>query len=277
MTDEISRLQEQVNERNLRVSQGDIELSLVHDAFVIRFGEVTELELEGALESISNILEIENLEKELERQKEAVRWSEGELKIISSLAPQEPLEKVDLEHVILVRHRLAEQLQTLRCENEKRERRIRIIESKITASLAEIQDLQSKMEERNALKQIVAERQKKLNVLMKENAKLTQGYKEETKLMKEVQEKLSTANREIQQIEAFIGENEKGILETVKVQKELQAHLGNLERYNEPMRETKREYDVFANDARKLKEEMSTHLREINELIDELEHRVKDE
>jgi chromosome segregation ATPase len=276
MTSEISKLQEQANERNLRVSQGEIELSLVHDAFAIRFGEITELELERALEAISNILEIENMEKELEREKEATRWSEGELKRISGLAP-EPLEKVDLENVILMRRSLAEQLQTLRTENEKRERNMRMVEKKITTSLTEIQELQAKIEERKAMKQIVAERQKKLNALIKENAKLTEGYKEQTRLMKEVQEKLSAANHEIQQIEAFVGENEKGIRETVKMQKEIQTHLASLERYNEPMREMKRDYDVFVNNSRKLREEMTNHLQEIDELIEELERRTEGE
>ena len=75
------------------ISRCDIELSLIHDAFSLKFGNLTVNQRNQALEAMANISEIENLKEVLQREESQVRWLNNEVSRLTGLIPTKMLQK----------------------------------------------------------------------------------------------------------------------------------------------------------------------------------------
>ena len=95
MQEEVVRLQDELASLQQTISRCDIELSLIHDAFGIRFGAVSDAQRNQALEAMSNLTEVENLETVLQREQSQAKWLQAEVQRLKGLVPAKQPEDVD--------------------------------------------------------------------------------------------------------------------------------------------------------------------------------------
>ena len=267
---EVAELQEGLSQRKLTVSRCDIELSLINDAFRLKFGDVPYEDRENALAAMANLNEIEELEAELQKQRSQTKWMESEVERLSGLVPTKPLEDVNVQELMVRQQELEEELQSLKIRNQKREKNIRLAENKITATACDIRDLQARLDRKEEVNRRNMEIQRKVDELMDETAKVADEYKEENARLHELQEKLSDVNRQIESVNEYINENEDVIHANTAVQNEFVEVVHQLEKFNEPFLEMKRKHEQFEEESAALRVNMKSQLADIVRLIEKV-------
>ena len=257
MTEEIAKQNEELSTLQQTISRCDIELSLIHDAFGLRFGTISDAQRNQALEAMENLLEVENLQIVLQREQSQVKWLQGEVSRLQGLVPEKMLEDVDLQDLETRKQKLDEKYQALQKKNIKKEKNIKNAENQIKAMRAEIdklqEDLEIKEEENKEASQIFEQAEQ----LASENAELTDS--------------LSQANKEIEQIQKYIDENGNAIKESAQYQDDIDSLREKMEKANQPFYELKEKYESFMKGINPLQENMSNQLDEITRLIEKLE------
>ena len=143
---EISEYDSELSTLQQTISRCDIELSLIHDAFHLKFGQMTDYQRNQAIEAMSNLYEVENMRSILQREESQVHWLHNEIERLSGLVPQKMLEDVDLEQLESKKRQLEEKCESLRARNAKKEKSIRNAEVKIVQTENELRRLQSELE-----------------------------------------------------------------------------------------------------------------------------------
>jgi DNA repair exonuclease SbcCD ATPase subunit len=274
LSQEVARLQQELSQHQHTIGKLDIELSVLHDAFREKFPGVSDRERDEALEAMSHLAEIERLEAELKHEQGQTNWCRSEMERLACLTPQRRIEDVNVDDLTQQQQEMEEELQALRARNVKREKTIRLSQSKIENSLIEIRDLQERLGEKEELEQANLAVKKKAEVLAREIADLAEQFKFENTGMHEIQEQLSNANREKERIAEFIRTNEETIQDNANLQESLIAILRELDDQNLPMRELKAKYEVFARRTAELKENIAEQLTQIAELVSALKRRI---
>ncbi|KAK8864041.1 hypothetical protein M9Y10_011735 [Tritrichomonas musculus] len=271
MTEEIAKHKEELSSLQQTISRCDIELSLIRDAFGLRFGTISDAQRNQALEAMANFTEVENLQTVLQREQSQVKWLQGEVNRLQGLVPAKMLEDVDLQNLENKKQQLEEKFEALKKRNAKKEKSIKSAENKIKATLSEIdklrEDLEIKEEESKEANQIFEQAEQ----LASENAELTEIFINENQQMKEVQDSLSKANNEIQQIQKYIDENGNIIKETAQYQDDLDDLRQKMEKANQPLIDLKNKYESFITGINPLQENMSNQLDEITKLIEKIQ------
>lgn len=271
MTEEIAKHKEELSSLQQTISRCDIELSLIRDAFGLRFGTISDAQRNQALEAMANFTEVENLQTVLQREQSQVKWLQGEVNRLQGLVPAKMLEDVDLQNLENKKQQLEEKFEALKKRNAKKEKSIKSAENKIKATLSEIdklrEDLEIKEEESKEANQIFEQAEQ----LASENAELTEIFINENQQMKEVQDSLSKANNEIQQIQKYIDENGNTIKETAQYQDDLDDLRQKMEKANQPLIDLKNKYESFITGINPLQENMSNQLDEITKLIEKIQ------
>ena len=271
MTEEIAKHKEELSSLQQTISRCDIELSLIRDAFGLRFGTISDAQRNQALEAMANFTEVENLQTVLQREQSQVKWLQGEVNRLQGLVPAKMLEDVDLQNLENKKQQLEEKFEALKKRNAKKEKSIKSAENKIKATLSEIdklrEDLEIKEEESKEANQIFEQAEQ----LASENAELTEIFINENQQMKEVQDSLSKANNEIQQIQKYIDENGNIIKETAQYQDDLDDLRQKMEKANQPLIDPKNKYESFITGINPLQENMSNQLDEITKLIEKIQ------
>jgi chromosome segregation ATPase len=193
---------------------------------------------------------------------------------LSGLAPTKPVETVDGSELADRQRRMADDLQSLRVRNAKLEKGLKLSQNKVVAALADVRDLEERVEERHAAAQANAELRLRAEELARENAELAETFRVENAAMHEVQEQLSIVNRERQEITEFIDANEATIQESAAVEDHLVQILRELDEANAPLKEIKTKNDDFAQRTTELRERMTRQLAEIAKLIVVLKSKV---
>lgn len=267
---QINELQEELSQKSLTVSRCDIELSLINDAFKMRFGDISETDRDKILQGMANIQEIEVLEAELEKEKAQTKWCESEVQRLTGLVPQKPIEDINMQELKDRHKSLTEELQSLRIRNQKRDKNIRLAETKINAAAAEIKDLQEKLQIKEETNQRNRELQKQVSEITKEAAKLAMNYKEENTKMHGVQDRLKSVNKEISTVSKYVEDNEETIRSNMNIQNELCSLFSQIDKFNDPMRDLKTQHEEFVKESADLRESMVLHLQQINCMIEKL-------
>lgn len=267
---EIGELQEDLSQKSLTVSRGDIELSLINDAFRMRFGDVSEADRGKILQGMANIQEIEVLEAELAKEKAQTKWCESEVQRLTALVPTKSIEDVNIEELKESQKTITEQLQSLKIRNQKRDKTIRLAENKISAAASEIRDLQDKLQKKEEMNERNRELQKQVSEITKEASKLATHFKEENAKMREVQDRLKSVNKGIVDAAKYVEDNEDTIRSNMNVQNELLSLFSQLDKCNDPMRDLKTQHDDFMRESGDLRKSMISHLQEINNMIEKL-------
>jgi chromosome segregation ATPase len=249
-------------------------MSVLHDAFREKFPGVSDQERDACLSAMENLLEIEQLEAALTQEKRQTSWHRSEMQRLSGLIPTKPVEDVNGADLANQQKRVADDLQSLRVSNNKLEKSLKIIQNKIAATLADVRDLEERLEERRSVAQANAELRARAEELARENAELAETFRVENAAMHDIQEQLSTVNREKQEIADFIDANEATIQESAGVEDGLMQILRELDEANAPMKEIKARNEEFTQRAEELREKMAGQLAEITELIDLVRSRI---
>ena len=267
---EVAELQERLSQHKLAVSRCDIELSLINDAFKLKFGDVPYDERDSALAAMANLNEIEQLEAELQKERSQTKWMESEVERLSGLVPTKPLEDVNVQDLMVRQHDLEEELQSLKIRNQKREKNIRLAENKITSTACDIRDLQIRLEKKEEVNRRNMELQRKVDELAQETAQIADEYKDENARLHDIQEKLSGVNREIESVNEYIEDNEETIHANTSVHNEFLQVQEQLEKFNEPFLEMKRKHEQFVEESEGLRKNMRSQLAEIVRLIEKV-------
>lgn len=271
ITEEIAKYKEELSTLQQTISRCDIELSLIHDAFGLRFGTISDAQRNQAIEAMANYAEVENLQSVLQREQSNVKWLQGEVNRLQGLIPAKMLEDVDLQNLEIKKQQLDEKYENLLKKNAQKGKSIKNAESKIKATQAEIEklqaDLEIKEEENKEANQIFEQAEQ----LASENAELTEIFVNENQQMKEVQDSLSQANKEIEQIQKYIDENGNAIKESAQYQDDIDSLREKMEKANQPFYELKNKYESFISGINPLQENMSNQLDEITKLIEKIE------
>ncbi|OHT06573.1 hypothetical protein TRFO_25391 [Tritrichomonas foetus] len=236
----------------------------------MKFGNITGHQRNQALEAMSNLSEVENLKTVLQREQSQVKWLNNEIQRLSGLVPQKMLEDVDLDNLESKKRQLEEKFEVLKQRNAKKEKSIRIAENKIAATVAEINKLQEELEIKEEENREASELMEQAEQLAHENAELAEVFKQENQQMHEVQDNLSRANIEIQQIQKYIKENGNAITESAQYQDRLVEIFGDVDKSNIPLKELKSKYEEFTSTTAPLQENMSNQLDEITKLIEKV-------
>jgi DNA repair exonuclease SbcCD ATPase subunit len=274
LSSEVQKLQQELAQHQQVAAKLDIELSVLHDAFREKFPGVSDRDRADAITAMSHLSEVERLESELKHEQGQTIWCRGELDRLAALTPQRQLEDVDVADLTRQQEEMMEELQNLKIRNSRREKAIRVSQSKIESELVEVQDLQEKLAEKEEIAQANLEMKKKAEDLAKEIAELAEQFKAENAVMHDIQDQLSSANREKERIIEFINGNEETIRENGSWQDELIAVLKDLDDQNRPMREIKARYEVFTKRTAELKETLGDQLGQIADLIGTLRRRT---
>ena len=267
---EVAELQERLSQHKLTVSRCDIELSLINDAFKLKFGDVPYDERDSALAAMANLNEIEQLEAELQKERSQTKWMESEVERLSGLVPTKPLEDVNVQDLMVRQHDLEVELQSLKIRNQKREKNIRLAENKITSTACDIRDLQIRLEKKEEVNRRNMELQRKVDELAQETAQIADEYKDENARLHDIQEKLSGVNREIESVNEYIEDNEETIHANTSVHNEFLQVQEQLEKFNEPFLEMKRKHEQFVEESEGLRKNMRSQLAEIVRLIEKV-------
>ena len=146
MVEEIAKYREELSSLQQTVSRCEIELSLIRDAFGLRFGTISDAQRNQALEAMANYAEVENLQTVLQREQSQVKWLQGEVNRLQGLVPAKMLEDVDLQDLENKKQQLEEKYEALIQRNAKKEKGIKSAENKIKATLSEIDKLREDLE-----------------------------------------------------------------------------------------------------------------------------------
>jgi predicted nuclease with TOPRIM domain len=271
---EVTRLKHELQQHQQTVSRLDIEMSVLHDAFREKFPGVSDQERDSCLSAMEHLQEIERLESVLAQEQRQTSWHRGEMQRLSGLAPTKPVADVDSSDLVDQQKRVAEDLQALRVRNNKLEKSLKLSQNKIVATLADVRDLEDRVEERRLAAQANAELHVRAEELARENAELAETFRVENAAMHEIQDQLSSVNREKQEIAAFIDANEETIQESAGVEDSLVQILRALDEANAPMKEIKSRNEEFVQKAAELRQRMAAQLGEIAALIELLTSKV---
>lgn len=263
---------QELNEINITISNCDIELSLINDAFAIRFGDMEQSERDDLIQAMENLTEIEKLEDELEREQAQVQWQQNEIQRLNGIAPTNDIEDVDVNELLQEQARLNDEIQSTRIRNTKREKNIRLAENKINSSTIEIQELHEKIEQYEQENQENEKLRKQVDEIVNQNNQLTEQFKKENGELHEIQNKLTKTNEEISTIRKFLDDHETHINQDVKIQDALQGVYDEIYKANEPYQKCKDTYDAFISNATNSKVRINEHIEEIDHLIEALKH-----
>ena len=270
LTKEITQYDEELSTLQQTISRCDIELSLIHDAFSLKFGNLTVNQRNQALEAMANISEIENLKEVLQREESQVRWLNNEVSRLTGLIPTKMLEDVDLDILENKKKQLEDKFDSLKQRNAKKEKNIHTIEKKMENIMTDLEklndELKIKEQETNEVNKIVELAEK----LAAENTQLADVFKKENQKMHEIQDNLSKANTEISQMEKYISENAVNITESAKYQDNLAEIYNKVDKANKPLVELKEKYESFNSQTVSLHGSMSNQLDDITVLIEKV-------
>lgn len=270
---------DELEESKTAVSRGEIELSLIHDAFFLKFGQIGNDKLKDAMQAMDNLNQIEILELELSHEMSRAKQADAEMERISALAPEKPVEEIDLQPLLDQEKEINEKLASLKIRNSKREKNSRLTESNIASINVEIDELNEQLKERKkreeeSQKQAVVAEQIKNEII-----EISNQIKEKNQAVKETQAKLAQATLEIDGINELILENQDKYKKNIKENNDLKGIMSKVVESNKPWEKMKAQHDDFNKKAANYKETMSGQLKDINSLIDvlkaELEQNVE--
>jgi hypothetical protein len=246
----------------------DIEMSVLHDAFREKFPGISDQERDECLSAMENLREIERLEATLAQERRQTNWLRSELQRLSGLAPTKPVEAVDGSSLADQQRRMADDLQSLRVRNTKLEKGLNLSQNKVMMALADVDELERRVEVRRAAEEANAKMRIRAEELARENAELADTFRVENAAMHHVQEQLSCVNHERQEIVEFIDANEATIQESVAMEDGLLQILREIDQANAPLREIKARNEEFALRITELRESVVRQLGEVAKFID---------
>ena len=260
----------ELEELKTSISRGEIELSLIHDAFQLKFGQIEVEELQNAMQAMDNLNQIEILEIELAHELDREKQAEAEIQRISVIAPTSPAKEIDLDPLIEQEKQLTEKLNSLKIKNAKKEKNLRIQESNIGSLDAEISEMREELKRRQEHEREVEKQNKIAEQMQAEINKVSEQIKSKNKEMKEVQSNLAKASLEIEEISDMIQDNEIIYKQNIDANSKLIEMMNAIKNANKPFQDLKNQHDSFMNSASEYKRTMSDQLTQINSLIDVL-------
>ena len=260
----------ELEELKTSISRGEIELSLIHDAFHLKFGQIEPYELENAMQAMDNLNQIEILEIELAHELDRAKQAEAEIQRISVIAPTSPTKEIDLDPLIEQERQLTEKLNSLKIKNAKKEKNLRIQESNIGSLDAEIDEMREELKRRQEHEKEVEKQNKIAEKMLSEINEVSEQIKNKNKEMKEVQSNLAKASLEIEEISDMIQDNEISYKQNIDANSKLIDMMNAIKEANKPFQDLKNQHDLFMKNATGYKQTMSDQLTQINSLIDVL-------
>lgn len=268
LRNEIDEGRMELEQLNTSIQRGNIELDLINDAFALKFGDISESEKQSMLNAMDQVNQIEILEAQLSLENEKVRQAELELERLKGIAPAAPVQTIDIYVFENQEKELAESLKSQKIRNGKREKNIKLLDSKIASILVELEEIDKKVNERKQYEQEVAEKQKDADSLQEEINNCSNQYKSQNQAVKDMQDKLEEANKEIDEINALIAENQDLVENHLREGSELQNLLQYISDSNSVWEQSRLDHIAFEKRSTKIRSTLTDMLQQITSLID---------
>ena len=264
----------ELDELNALISRNEIELSLINEAFHMKYGDMSEIQKEQYITAMKQTDEISTLQTNLQREKEQITFLESEVKRQNGILPQTFIEDIDIDALEAQKEDLIQQLKQLKKSNAKGIQGLKATNSKIKILQNNIKKMETQLTEKLQKENEIEQIKLQAEDIQTKNDELANVYKEENKKTKEIQKKLAEASEQLNKLEEFSAEHENDQQISKEID-ELSQIYDYISEANKPYEKMKEQNLEFRNSAVDVRKRLSSQIDEFDSLLKSLYQYVK--